>query len=200
MNLSEFIKNNEKNTKIILANKVSVGNALIRRCNIREGVPSFNIITKTPFDIAKEIIDSKMAEAVNYLSQEGSVYIMMNVLREMDSDMLPESTLTMVTVREVLLRVNELRENGVTDTYTEVKDKEGKIKELNRVWETYEKNLRKRSFMTEAEFCGRQKIFVQKRMFQSLCLILKAQFWVIFPQTNGVLLKRNLLRHLFQKR
>ena len=125
MNLSEFIKNNEKNTKIILANKVSVGNALIRRCNIREGVPSFNIITKTPFDIAKEIIDSKMAEAVNYLSQEGSVYIMMNVLREMDSDMLPESTLTMVTVREVLLRVNELRENGVTDTYTEVKDKEG---------------------------------------------------------------------------
>ena len=77
-----------------------------------------------------------MAEAVNYLSQEGSVYIMMNVLREMDSDMLPESTLTMVTVREVLLRVNELRENGVTDTYTEVKDKEGKIKELNRVWET----------------------------------------------------------------
>lgn len=141
MNLSEFIKNNEKNTKIILANKVSVGNALIRRCNIREGVPSFNIITKTPFDIAKEIIDSKMAEAVNYLSQEGSVYIMMNVLREMDSDMLPESTLTMVTVREVLLRVNELRENGVTDTYTEVKDKEGKIKELNRVWETYEKKL-----------------------------------------------------------
>lgn len=139
--LSEFIKNNEKNTKIILANKVSVGNALIRMCNIREGVPSFNIITKTPFDIAKEIIDSKMAEAVNYLSPEGSVYIMMNVLREMDSDMFPESTLTMGTVREVLLRVNELRENGVTDEYTEEKDKEGKIKELNRVWKTYEKKL-----------------------------------------------------------
>ena len=117
MRLKEFIENNPKNTKIIITNKVSVGNALIRTCNIREGVPSFNIISKTPFDLAKEILNAGAAEQINYLSPEGSAYLMMNVLRDMKSEMFPESTLTIGTSKEVVLRINELRENGMTDAY-----------------------------------------------------------------------------------
>ena len=55
MRISEFIKSNKTNTKIVLADKVSVGNALIRICNLRDGIASFNIVTKTPLDIAREI-------------------------------------------------------------------------------------------------------------------------------------------------
>ncbi len=145
MRLSEFIENNKTNTKIILVNKVSVGNALIRMCNLRDGIASFNIKTKTPFDIAREIFDAKVhitnQMQVEYISPESSVYLMMNVLRDIDSKMLPESTLTVGTAREVLLRINEVRENGVTDAYKEEIKKDGKIKELDIILKAYEKTL-----------------------------------------------------------
>ena len=145
MRLSEFIKSNKTNTKIVLADKVSVGNALIRICNLRDGIASFNIVTKTPLDIAREILDAKVQMEkqipVEYLSPESSVYLMMNVLRDINSDLLPESTLTIGTAREVLLRINELRENGVTEAYTEEIKKGGKIKELDIILKAYEKTI-----------------------------------------------------------
>ncbi|MCR5511264.1 MAG: PD-(D/E)XK nuclease family protein [Lachnospiraceae bacterium] len=141
MKLKEFIKNNPTNTKIILTNKVSVGNALIRMCNIREKVSSFNIMAKTLFDIAREILSAKIQSPVNYLSPEGSTYLMMNVLRDINSTLLPESTLTLPTAKEVMLRVNELRENGVTDKYAEAIKSDEKIRELDTIRKAFETTL-----------------------------------------------------------
>ena len=141
MKLGEFINNHKKNTKVILASKVSVGNALIRTCNLREGLPCFNIIAKTPFDIAKEIMDSVCEERMQTVSPESSVYLMMNVLQKMNSELFPKSTLTLGTAREVLNRVNEIRENGVTEEYLQEIQKKGKIAELNRILVEYERKL-----------------------------------------------------------
>lgn len=150
MKLKEFIVNHKLNTKIILSDKVSTANALIRQCNLREGVPCFNILAKTPLDLAREIWDALSEASGAYISTDSSVYIMMNVLRGMNSEMFPESTLTMGTVREVLNIVNELRENGVTDAYrTAVNDvadiKYAKLRELQSILEAYEQTLEERN-------------------------------------------------------
>ena len=141
MRLKEFVETNKRNTKILLTNKVSVGNAVIRQCNLREGVASFNIIAKTPFDLAKEILDGTAGDTIHYVSPESSVYLMLNVLQKQKSKMFPESTLTIGTAGELLLRINELRENGVTSAYKEEISKEGKIRELDQILKAYEQTL-----------------------------------------------------------
>ncbi len=171
MRLSELITENPKSTKIILANKISVGNALIRQCNLREGIKSFNIIAKTPVDIAKEIVDAFSEEPVDQLSSDGSVYLMMNVLKEQKSDLFPESTLTIGTTKEVLRCINELRENGVTDDYINEAGKNGKVQELDLILRAYEKTLsdndmydRNRILRAAADYCENKKEEAIKRV------------------------------------
>lgn len=164
MRLESFIQDNPFGMKVILANKVSVGNALIRQCNLRQGVGSFNYEVKTPFDLAKQILDSIKNEHVNYLSQESEAYLMLNLLREKNSSLLPESTVTLGTSKEVLLRVNEIRENDVTQAYEGEVRKDGRIKELDSIVKSYEELLSKqniydkcRSLREAADFCRTKK-------------------------------------------
>ncbi|MCR5023039.1 MAG: PD-(D/E)XK nuclease family protein, partial [Lachnospiraceae bacterium] len=140
--LSDLIENNKKNTKVILANKVSVGNALIRKCNLIDGVSSFNMITKTPLDIAKEIMNAVSDKPVDFISPEASVYIMMNVLNAQNSSLFSPDSLTPGTAGEVLLRINEIRENGVTEAYEdEVAKNSGRLRELDLILKAYEQVL-----------------------------------------------------------
>ncbi|MCR4589399.1 MAG: PD-(D/E)XK nuclease family protein [Lachnospiraceae bacterium] len=171
MRLSELITENPRNTKIILANKDSTGNALIRQCNLRSGTASFNIIAKTPAGIAKEIVDALSEEPVKLLSPDSSVYLMMNVLKDQKSAMFPESTITIGTTKEVLRCINELRENGVTEAYEKEAVNKGKIQELNLILNAYEKNLsdnnmydRNRILRAAAVFCKEKKEGVVKRV------------------------------------
>ncbi len=176
MRLEDFIKENPFNTKVIFTNKVSFGNALIRQCNLRQGVGSFNYEVNTPLDIAKQLLDSVKQEPVEYISQESEAYLMMNLLRDTQSTLFPKSVITLGTSREVLLRVNEIRENGVTDAYVDESEKEGKIKELDRIVKSYE------------EYLSAKHIYDKCRVLEEatqLCISKKEAVLQLIPRLNN---------------
>ena len=130
------------NTKVIFTGKVSVANALIRQANLRAGgVSSFNTLVKTPRELAKEIVGASKDGDLSYISTDCAVYLMLNVLRGIDPEMFPESAITVATAKDVLKRINEIRDNGVKAEYLADIKTDGKIGTLNRILLSYEKSL-----------------------------------------------------------
>ncbi|MCR5388807.1 MAG: PD-(D/E)XK nuclease family protein [Lachnospiraceae bacterium] len=148
MNLADFLEQHRLNTKILLAEKVSAGNALLRQVNLNGKVSSYNTVVKTPLELAKEIIGAGLKEDITFVSDESCTYQMMNVLRKLNLPSFPDSALTVDTAKDILRRVNEVRENGTTPEFDA--DNSNKISDFKKVLDEYDEALKKAAYCDKA--------------------------------------------------
>ena len=137
--LEDFLRSNGTDTKILFARKISVGNALIRQANLRDQTGSFNTLVYTPVKLAREILEAANSGDLKFLESDCCTDLMLNVLR--GAALVPKSAVTLSTARDVLGRINELRDNKTKPEYADDVRKVAKIKELDAVLHAYEKTL-----------------------------------------------------------
>ncbi len=143
MRLEEFIDIKSEGSRIILANRESYANSLLRKMNIQNGKDVLNVQPMTVSAIAKELLvayhamtDGLFCEIIN--SQE-AVYVLDKVLHAKDYATILRSSLSIPTVKEIKKCIDEIRSNDLTDEYANCTDH--KIVDLKDMVAGYEKEL-----------------------------------------------------------
>ncbi len=148
MKLKDFLQGSQAGRSgILFADKVSFGNALIRRENLEDyTLLKWNVYCKTPMEQAKEILCAylalKKAPLPSFPDVNGGVYMMFNLLRKGAFKTLPDSSVSIRTAEEVLRRINEMRENGVTGELKKDAAGNERLRELMAISEKYEEDLK----------------------------------------------------------
>ena len=144
MQIGDFLKNEGK--KVIIADSVSVGNALIRRCNIEEGINSVDTTVLTPLKMAAELVLAY--EAVNgngrnpqVLSRDGAVYVFDEVISDPKyrPGFIDERCLTISTVSQIYQAVSIIRSFDKTEAYNT--DDNVRIKDIRGLIKVFEDKL-----------------------------------------------------------
>ncbi len=144
MQIRDFLEKQGK--KVIIADAVSVGNALIRRCNIEDGVYSIDTTVLTPLKIAEELVIAYESSAGSdqipqILNADGAVYVFDEVLSEHCPGFIPEQCLTIATVAQIYQAVSVIRSFDKTEEYWNT-DVPG-IKDITGLIKAYEERLEK---------------------------------------------------------
>ncbi len=160
MKLKDFLQGSQAGKSgILFADKVSFGNALIRRENLEDyTLLKWNVYCKTPMEQAKEILCAylalKKAPLPSFPDAKGGVYVMFNLLRKGGFKTLPDSSVSIRTAEEVLRRINEMRENGVTDELKKDAAGNERLRELMAISEKYEEALKAEDAYDKARILG----------------------------------------------
>ncbi len=153
--LEDFLQKKEVGKKLIFTDKVSVGNALMRQCNLKEGIYAWNIESCTPEQIARELIYAKKAStgdaAPEFITPGAAFWVMRNVLKAGKYSTFPETTWSEETIRDVLRCTGEMRENGVTDAFAQDAQNEVRLRELQKICEAFEKALEEQNLYDRAK-------------------------------------------------
>lgn len=108
MKLKEFLQGSKAGKGgVLFADRVSLGNALIRRENLEDcSLLRWNVYCKTPMEQAKEILCAYLAgekaPLPSFPDTKGGVYVMFNLLRKGGFKTLPDSSVSIRTAEEVL--------------------------------------------------------------------------------------------------
>ncbi len=158
MELKEFLKKENSGMRILLADRKSVGNALIRQCNRWEGIPAWNIQTMTVEEIAKEYLlayavaigetfysGKKDGEAPLFPTPEGACYQLMDYLERNPQKTFPREILSMGTAEEISRILTEMRMNGVTEEFEKAKEGDVRLQELDALRTAFPKDLSERN-------------------------------------------------------
>ncbi len=143
MRIEEFIDIKTEGSKVILANRESYANSLLRKMNIQAGKDVLDVQPMTVPAIAKEIViayhavtDGEYCEMIN--AQE-AVYILDKVLHANKYATVLQSSLSISTVKEIKKCIDEIRSNDLTDEYADCTDR--KISDIKDMVTGYEKEL-----------------------------------------------------------
>lgn len=143
MRLNDFLKSGTSK-KIIICNKVSVANALIRQANIKDGVIMFNTESKKVISIAKELLSVYRAfkgEAdINYADKISEIFVMEEVLKAGSYKTLSKDNLSIETAKEILSVIKDLRMSQIDSSFNT--DKNDKISDLRDIYAEYDKTLK----------------------------------------------------------
>lgn len=144
MDYIKFLEQSGK--KIIIADRVSVGNALRRRANIKEGIFTVNAVTKSVYDIAKELVENHLAILGEYdgtgeIDSESASLILSNIVRKKGLSFINEDCLTVYTLQQLYNSITTLRMFEHNESYEKNPSKRiSELKELIYEYETYLKN------------------------------------------------------------
>lgn len=161
--LSDFVTSDSLGRKIILANKISYANSLLRKLNVSEGIDVLDVEPRTLISIAKELIDGYAAvtgqEFMNTISSTEALYILEGIMHRTKFTTIPDESLSLSTCRDILGCINEIRMNETTADFDSCTD--DKVKDLKQIISLYEKELSDRNLFDDA------------RVYQSAMDILK---------------------------
>lgn len=156
MNVLEFLKCDD-NKKVIIANKISTANALVRQVNINDNEKTFDRESKTVVEIAKEMVSAyntykSIAEnkrySVNYVTRTVALYLVENVLRNGSYKSFPSSVFSMQTYKELYTCINEFRLNKIDKSFYNAADQ--KTKDFAEILEKYNGELLNNNFYDDA--------------------------------------------------
>ena len=141
MEFNNWIKaNNDK--KIIITDRVANANRLFRKYNKETGMARCNVEVFTLYDIAKELLEAycgfKVKKMSTIIDAKSGVYVIDKLLRNNRLSFIPTESLCVKTSKEVFSSINQIRTNRIKDVALEF----GKIAELNKLIDSYEKELK----------------------------------------------------------
>lgn len=141
MKLKDFLNQTAK--KILIVDTVSIGNALRRKCNVDDGINTYDVLTLTPLNIAKELVFAYKAMndegTVRLIDSESAAYILDGVLKEYRPDFIPEKSLTIATVIQINSSLSTIRTFEKTEEYEKASD--SKMQDIKKLIDTYENKL-----------------------------------------------------------
>ncbi len=140
--------NGSDGRKIIITDKISLANSMLRKINISERIDIFDAEPKTIRDICMEIITAydilKRDIAADFsprklLSPQAEIYVMEDVLRNGQFKTISVDSISIPTASDVLDCVSELRLNGTTQEWD--KSTDAKVSDIKMISATYTKHL-----------------------------------------------------------
>lgn len=144
MHVNDFFESEGK--KVLIADHISVGNALRRRYNITKGRSTVDVTTMTPATIAQELVTAY--EAIHggedlpvFLSRDGAAYVFDKVISANRPDFIPKESLTISTVKQIYQTLCDIRSFDKTASYESPDDKT--ISEVKELIGKYEETLEK---------------------------------------------------------
>lgn len=150
MNINDFIKIPKR--KIILTNKVSVGNTILRDLNINKKVDVIDVKVLKVSDIAQELVYAYDAyegrDARSILDTDSARKYMERVLIQEDLKSFPKALLTDATVDDIYKCANEIRLSTVTDEW--ISSTDIKVNDLKKIIDSYEMQIVKDNSLDQA--------------------------------------------------
>lgn len=150
MNIKDFLEIPKR--KIMLTNKVSVGNTILRDLNINKNVDVIDVKVLKVSDIAQELIYAYDAyegrEARTILDTDSAHKYMERAITKEDLGSFPKALLTDSTVIDVYKCANEIRLNEVTNEWKNSTDI--KVKDLKQIIDSYENLIAKDNSLDQA--------------------------------------------------
>ena len=142
MTIKDFLKISGR--KALIADSVSVGNALIRRGNINDGVKNIDTVVLSPQNIAHELVvayESMNGNTANMqvLGNDAAVYVFDEVIAEHCPDFIPKDCLTIATVSQIYRDISVIRSFDKTNAYYDSDEK--KIVAIRDLIDAYENKL-----------------------------------------------------------
>lgn len=142
MNYREFLAN--KGKKILIANKVSVGNACRRMANTKDEINTVDVTTKTISQIALEVVQADKAlqgdySGVKVLDSDSATFLLANQLRENPPSFISKPSLSIATINQLYKSISVIRSSVHKDIYTSAPSEH--ISELQRIIKEYDEML-----------------------------------------------------------
>ena len=150
MRFLEWMKKPGK--KIIITDRLSNVQKLLRKANREAGVDKLNISHKTLLQIAEELLIAKwafegMEDVPQTISAEAGVYIIDEILRTKKYKFVPKECYCIRTSEELFRNIQQIRMNETTEAYD--KDNGEKLSEIKDMIAVYEAELTDRKCMDE---------------------------------------------------
>lgn len=154
MILSDYLGDNPVAATVLFTDRVSNANAIIRQLNNSSGMVCANLRTSTVCEYARETVtayivynEPETMPVFRFISPQAGIYILMNILRAKEFASFRSAALSRATVRDIMKCMNEIRANGLTDAGR--KSDDPKLKDLQKVIDLYEEELKKRSLFDD---------------------------------------------------
>ena len=141
-----------KGKKVIVTDRISNGNRLIRRYNMEQGKDASQTSCMTITQIAKELVYAWTAfhepeKNIEILKPESSVYLLEELLRNGHYQFVAKECFCTKTTETILRSLNQIRMNRQTEAYEA--SKEDKISELKKLIEVYETRMKERAYFDD---------------------------------------------------
>ncbi|MCR4656460.1 MAG: PD-(D/E)XK nuclease family protein [Lachnospiraceae bacterium] len=166
MKLFEYLKDNPVSAAVLFTDRVSKANALIRQLNNAENIVCADLTVSTVRDLAKEIVTAYLAyhnpeaaSKIRFISPKACEYILMNILRDNAYASFRLSSLSAVTVKDIMNCMNDIRANGLTEEGKSADNP--RLKDLLSVLSLFEGELDRRSLYDDIKSVAEAADYLQ---------------------------------------